>query len=271
MISRGEQGLVKVNFHGDELECVRDERGVSVSLRRVCENIGIDYSTQLAKLRGKHWATVGLCPIVADDGKLREVVTISLDSLPMWLATIDAERVADHVRPKIVLYQMQAAKVLRDHFFGDVAKPDTNDLTLSATRSKLTIIDAMAAAVAGVPGMQPDGVAVLKLNAIGATFGVDPEPFRRALPSRPVVRASLNATQVGALIEISAREANRRMLAAGLIRKNEAGDWELTEKGTTLGESFRFARNGHDGFEIRWKPEVADAIVDVAPAVEVLS
>ena len=141
---------------------------------------------------------------------------------------------------------------------------------LSTTRAQLSIIEAMAAAVAAVPGMQPDGVAVLKLNAIGSTFGVDPEPFRRALPSRPV-KASLNATQVGALIEVSAREANRRLLTAGFLRKNEAGEWELTEKGATLGESFRFARNGHDGFEIRWRPEIADQIVDVVPAVEVLS
>lgn len=268
MVSRNEQGLVKVNFHGDELECVRDERGVGVSLRRACENIGIDYSTQLAKLRSKHWAVVGQSPMTAGDGKTYDVVTISLESLPMWLATIDADRVAEEVRPKIELYQKECAKVLRDHFFGRATSASSN--SLSATRGRLAVIEAMAATVAAVPGMQPDGVAVVKLNAIGREFGVDAEPFRLALPSR-TTRATLNATMVGELIEVSAREANRRLLAAGMQQKNAADRWELTEKGKAFGESFRFQNNGHDGFEIRWTPEAADAIADIKPAVEVVS
>jgi phage antirepressor YoqD-like protein len=36
----------------------------------------------------------------------------------MWLATIDAGRVGESVRPLLVAYQKEAAQVLRDHFFG---------------------------------------------------------------------------------------------------------------------------------------------------------
>lgn len=43
---------------------------------------------------------------------------IHLDSLPMWLATIEASRVAEHVRSKLITYQKECARVLRDHFFG---------------------------------------------------------------------------------------------------------------------------------------------------------
>ena len=33
--------LVKIEFHGDELECLRNDEGVWVSLRRVCEAVGM--------------------------------------------------------------------------------------------------------------------------------------------------------------------------------------------------------------------------------------
>jgi hypothetical protein len=36
----------------------------------------------------------------------------------MWLATIDTNRVAEHARAKLELYQNECAKVLHDHFFG---------------------------------------------------------------------------------------------------------------------------------------------------------
>jgi hypothetical protein len=56
--------------------------------------------------------------VVAADGKLREAFCVHLDCLPMWLATIETSRVAEHVRPKLVCYQREATKVLADYFFG---------------------------------------------------------------------------------------------------------------------------------------------------------
>jgi vacuolar-type H+-ATPase subunit H len=123
----GERGLVKVSFYGEQIECVRDARGVKVSLRRLCDNIGVDFAAQLEKLRARSWATVGQCPTVAEDGKRREMITIDLDSVPMWLATIDAERVAEHVRPKLELYQRECAKALRDYWFNGKAERGTSE------------------------------------------------------------------------------------------------------------------------------------------------
>jgi hypothetical protein len=55
---------------------------------------------------------------VAEDGKEREMLFVHLDCLPMWLATIEASRVKEDVRPKLIAYQKECARVLRDHFFG---------------------------------------------------------------------------------------------------------------------------------------------------------
>lgn len=63
------------------------------SLRYMCDSLGIDYVTQLRKLRSRSWATVGQKPTVAADGKVRDMVLITSDTVPLWLATIDENRV----------------------------------------------------------------------------------------------------------------------------------------------------------------------------------
>jgi len=63
-----------------------------VVVKRVCENLGIDHGAQQERLRRKDWATVGLIPTVIGD-QAYEVFCLDLESLPMWLATIDANRV----------------------------------------------------------------------------------------------------------------------------------------------------------------------------------
>lgn len=110
--------LVSVPFQGGAIDAVRDDRGVWISIRRVCESLGIDYSTQLQKLKEKPWARVGLIPMqLPGDVQRRDIATVDLDSLPMWLATIEPSRVAPEVAPKLIAYQREAARVLREHFF----------------------------------------------------------------------------------------------------------------------------------------------------------
>jgi phage antirepressor YoqD-like protein len=110
-----------VPFHGSMLEAGKADDRVWVNVRRMCKGLELDYSGQhqrLSRPASCPWATVGMMPMVAEDGKIREVFCIDLDSVPMWLATIDASRVAPHLREKLVLFQREAAKVLRDHFLG---------------------------------------------------------------------------------------------------------------------------------------------------------
>ncbi len=110
--------LVKVDFHGDVVEASRDGDLLWVNFRRVCDNLGVNYESQLKKLKDKTWATMALNAMVADDGKTREIVCIERKSLPMWLATIEPSRVKEAVRKKLEKYQKECADVLAAHFFG---------------------------------------------------------------------------------------------------------------------------------------------------------
>ncbi len=109
--------LITVPFHGDTIDTTQDDEGVWVGLRRACKGLGVSFQGQVAKLRDKEWATLKTVLTVAEDGRRREVMMIHLDSLPMWLATIESGRVKPASRPKVIRYQKECARVLRDHFF----------------------------------------------------------------------------------------------------------------------------------------------------------
>lgn len=108
-----------VRVAGDELAAANVDGTVWVSVRRMCEVLGLEESGQRQKLSDPSrtpWATTGVMPGVGADGRNREVFCLDLDSVPMWLATIDTSRVRPDAKAKVVLFQREAAKVLRDHF-----------------------------------------------------------------------------------------------------------------------------------------------------------
>ena len=110
--------IVPFEFQGDALECIPDGDVLWVGVRPVCIALGVDDMTQKQKLGAKSWAITQMTRTKAADGREREVFCIDLDSLPMWLATIDERRVPEEIRPKLIRYQREAKKALADFFFG---------------------------------------------------------------------------------------------------------------------------------------------------------
>lgn len=90
--------------------------GEYIALKPMCEALGIDHSTQFAKLKAKSWATMGKIPTVGADGKTREMTALHKDAVPMWLATLSENKVKPEARPVLIAYQREAAKALNDYF-----------------------------------------------------------------------------------------------------------------------------------------------------------
>ena len=65
----------------------------------------------------------------------------------------------------------------------------------------------------------------------------------------------MNATEVGKLFGVSAREANKKLTEHGLQVK-EGKDYRLTEKGRAYGEMQPYTRGGHSGYQIKWNDKV---------------
>lgn len=72
--------------------------------------------------------------------------------------------------------------------------------------------------------------------------------------------ATLNATKVGEPLNMSSRAVNTTLEQLGFQYRDENKDWKLTEAGTAYGEMKPYHRNGHSGYEVRWKPSVVDVL-----------
>lgn len=104
----------------DEIQGVRDAQGAPwVVLRRACDCIGVEESGQRQRLSDparSPWATTGVVPAVAEDGKVRDLFCVSAETVPMWLATIDASRCVDP--DTIRRFQREAGKAVADWAHG---------------------------------------------------------------------------------------------------------------------------------------------------------
>jgi P22_AR N-terminal domain len=112
---RGE--LIPVPVPGaDALMAVQANGRAWAALKPMCDSLGIDFSRQLRKLKGRSWATVVQRSTVANDGRTREMVFVDSRTIPMWLAIIDEHRVAEEAKPKLIAYQREAAEALDAYF-----------------------------------------------------------------------------------------------------------------------------------------------------------
>lgn len=111
--------LVRIPFHGGEIEAVVEDDRPKIVLRPAFTSIGLDADRQILKLRSQQWATTSVTAVVAEDGKVREMVVCDVRTFLMALATIPASRVSESARPLLVAYQREVADVIERHFMRD--------------------------------------------------------------------------------------------------------------------------------------------------------
>ncbi|MFC9768614.1 phage antirepressor N-terminal domain-containing protein [Rhodococcus jostii] len=104
------------------------------AFRPIVEYFGLDYSTQLRKLKGKSWACmVNLTMQVAGGSQRREVVVVDRRTTGMWLATLDENRVVEDKRADLRAYQAEAADALDAYFHqGGAINPRADEHQVNA-------------------------------------------------------------------------------------------------------------------------------------------
>lgn len=132
------------------------------------------------------------------------------------------------------------------------------------TQDRVASILLIGEAVAKVPGVKPGIAMAATLTCIQENTGLAVEMLRRALPAANEAICSLNATQLGRLLGLSAKATNQRLAQHGLQWRNERDEWELTEAGKAWAEAMPYSRNGHSGYQILWNPQVAEHLREVA-------
>lgn len=108
--------VVKLGLTQGSLHTVQVDGEPYVVLRPAVESIGLDYSSQLRKLRDRSWANRRDIPTVAEDGRTRQMATVDVRTFLMWLATVNEVKVAESVRPTLVAYQNETTSAVRDYW-----------------------------------------------------------------------------------------------------------------------------------------------------------
>lgn len=130
----------EVTFYGDELVAIRANDGqIYVSVRHLAEALGLTRQSQVRRIERQ--------PILSDGHFIGVMMTpkgerpanwLRVDLTPLFLTGIDTRRVKEEIRPKLELYQREAAKVLWSAF-------QEGQLTMDTSFEDLLKVDSPAA------------------------------------------------------------------------------------------------------------------------------
>jgi hypothetical protein len=124
-----------VVFYGDTLIAtqVMDTGAIFVPLNHLCDNLGIARPRQMQRVRDHPVLSRGFVTLaIQTAGGAQDMHCLRLDLIPLWLAGINANRVASAVQEKLIRYQAEAAAVLWAAFRPDILPADETTLSPSA-------------------------------------------------------------------------------------------------------------------------------------------
>lgn len=108
-----------IRFYEDELVATQQNEGaIFVAFARLCENLRLARYSQVRRIQSHTILNEGFQTLTLQtDGGPQEAQCLRLDLLPLWLASLQANRIKDEtVREKLVRYQREAAAVLWNAF-----------------------------------------------------------------------------------------------------------------------------------------------------------
>lgn len=134
-------------FYEDEITAVvieGDERVVYVPLRPLCEYLGLNWSAQTRRINrdpvlDQVVATVAVTATEGTRDVKREMLTLPLDYLNGWLFGINASRVKEEIRDKVIRYQLECYKVLAREFVQTAVSPTASSSLMQVREMGLAI------------------------------------------------------------------------------------------------------------------------------------
>lgn len=121
----------EVEFNGANLTGIKTQDGkIYVSLKNICEILGVDYSSQLKRIKRDEFLNDGVVIMtMPTNGGNQDANLLKLDFLSMWLTGIKADRCKEEIRPYLKEFKLKAKDILSEAFFGkrELLLPGHND------------------------------------------------------------------------------------------------------------------------------------------------
>ena len=131
---------VAAKINNQELIIISENANKFVPIKPICDALGIDYPTQYQKLKEDEdlVSTIGLRPMVAADGKQREMVCLPLKYIFGWLFTISPKNVAPEAKELVRRYRTECYDALYRYF---TARAEFVELKQKEIDRQLTIVE----------------------------------------------------------------------------------------------------------------------------------
>lgn len=138
--------LVAIDFHGDQIVTFQRDGLAYVAMRRVCDNLRLNWAGQHSKLveNADKFSCMDIHTAGAD-GKVYAMLAMPVSKLPLWLATVNPNKIPDAAkRQKIELYQEESAIALHDYWTKGVAiRGDTDGLVTGFDKDTMNALGGM--------------------------------------------------------------------------------------------------------------------------------
>jgi len=113
--------LIPVSFHNEFVDLVNSEGQPYFGVKSITTNLGLNWPTQYRKLMEKFGSVVAEMTTTGADGKQYSMVCLPLRKLSAWLNTIQVNKLAANLRPKVLAYQNECDDALWDYWTKGVA------------------------------------------------------------------------------------------------------------------------------------------------------
>lgn len=105
-----------VPFYSAELYLVEHNGQPYTPMRPIVENMGLDWKSQLVKIKQRFNSVVGEITTTGKDGKQYKMLGLPLKKLFGWLMTISPNKVKPEIRETVIKYQNECDDVLWDYW-----------------------------------------------------------------------------------------------------------------------------------------------------------
>jgi hypothetical protein len=255
--NKSSTSLQQIPFHDDTLYAVVDERTGKeyVIPKPMVEMFGLSWQGQLAKLKKNKLFSKGIniCYIPSAGG-IQETVVLERRLVHAWLLSIDANRVAEAYRDKLLRYQEECADVLDAHF----SKQTPSSLSLiEQQHAEVSLIERKLDVLERIGQLTPRD----KLMFADQVRNVGPTGYR-LLPADATQEATAYGFSVAERVVQLGYQLTRTQQATHLpkLGKRIASEWRTREHCEPQKET-RFV----DGAtrEVAWYPDTAASWADV--------
>jgi hypothetical protein len=130
--------VAKIDLSAGSIHTVMVDGQPYIVLKSAVEELGLDYRTQLRKLKTRSWAVVGSAPTTGADGKTYDMAAVPVRTFLMLLATVNEQRVRDEVRPVLVAFQNETADAIEAYWTqGGAINERATDDQLNALQQRI--------------------------------------------------------------------------------------------------------------------------------------